>query len=335
MRNLILGIESSCDDSSLAVMDIDSYEAIFYSKISQETKHSKYGGVVPELAARLHTAALPEILEKAGPFLKELKAVCVTNEPGLSVSLVGGVSMAKTLSVVLNLPLIAINHLVGHIYSLFLDKNADFPLGILLVSGGHTMVLDIDEFGKINIILTTTDDSFGESFDKVAKMMNLGYPGGLIIENLAKKTSKDEFNFTVPLLHSKRLEYSFSGLKNQVRLEIEKFGENITDVDKQNIAYSFQNAAISHIMDKLNKVFEVKKWSKFGVVGGASANLELRKNLENLCDKYNSKLLLAPLQYCADNALMIARAGIEKYRKKDFTDYKKLQIQPKLDLKKI
>lgn len=335
MRNLILGIESSCDDSSLAVMDIDSYEAIFYSKISQETKHSKYGGVVPELAARLHTAALPAILEKTKPFLKEIKAVCVTNEPGLSVSLVGGVSMAKTLSVVLNLPLIAVNHLVGHIYSLFLDKNADFPLGILLVSGGHTMVLDIDEFGKINIILTTTDDSFGESFDKVAKMMNLGYPGGLIIENLAKKTSKDEYNFTVPLLHSKRLEYSFSGLKNQVRLEIEKFGESITDVDKQNIAYSFQNAAISHIMDKLNKVFEVKKWSKFGVVGGASANLELRKNLENLCDKYNSKLLLAPLQYCADNALMIARAGIEKYRKKDFTDYKKLQIQPKLDLKKI
>ncbi|NLK67389.1 MAG: tRNA (adenosine(37)-N6)-threonylcarbamoyltransferase complex transferase subunit TsaD [Campylobacteraceae bacterium] len=331
---MILGIESSCDDSSLALMKIDTFECVKYSKISQEEEHAKYGGVVPELAARLHTAALPNLLKEFEPYFKELKAVCVTNEPGLSVSLIGGVSMAKALSVALNIPLISVNHLIGHIYSLFLDRKAEFPLGVLLVSGGHTMVLDIDENGNIEIVLTTGDDSFGESFDKVAKMMDLGYPGGAIIENLAKSGDRERFKFTVPLRHSKRLEYSFSGLKNQVRLEIEALGENITEQDRADISYGFQNAAISHIMDKLKKVFEVKKWAKFGVVGGASANLTLRSEIESLCKKHNSELLLAPLKYCSDNALMIARAGIEKYNKKEFISYKELQIEPKLNLKK-
>lgn len=334
MKEFILGIESSCDDSSLALMDINTFECIKQSKISQETEHSRYGGVVPELAARLHTAALPNLLEQFEPYFKDIKAVCVTSEPGLSVSLIGGVSMAKTLSVALNIPLISVNHLIGHIYSLFLDSAAKFPLGVLLVSGGHTMVLDIDKNANIEVVLTTSDDSFGESFDKVAKMMNLGYPGGAIIESLAKSGDKERFKFTVPLRHNNRLEYSFSGLKNQVRLEIEKLGENITEQDKSNISFAFQKAAIAHIMDKLSKVFETKKWSKFGIVGGASANLSLRKEIENLCDKHNSKLLVAPLKYCSDNALMIARAGIEKYKNKEFINHKELQIQPKLNLKK-
>ena len=328
-KNLILGIESSCDDSSIALIDIKTYNCVEYLKISQEKEHCEFGGVVPELAARLHTAALPKLLEKIKQHFDNIAAITVTNMPGLSVSLVGGVSMAKALSVSLSIPLIEVNHLLGHIYSLFLDCEAKFPLGVLLVSGGHTMVLDIDKDKNIKIVAKTGDDSFGESFDKVAKMMNLGYPGGAVIENLAKNgTSK--YSFTIPLLHDKRVEYSFSGLKNQVRLAIEECG-NLSQTDKENIAFSFQKAAISHIMDKLSKIYEVKKWKNFGVVGGASANLVLRQNLENLCSEFNANLLTAPLKYCSDNALMIARVGVEKYKMGKFISYQNLEIKPKID----
>ena len=216
---MILGIESSCDDSSVALIDEETLEQIYYKKISQEEEHAIFGGVVPELAARLHTKALPALLNDILPNLKDIKAVAVTNEPGLSVSLIGGVSMAKSLSIALNIPLIAVNHLVGHIYSLFLDREATFPLGVLLVSGGHTMILEIDENGKILELASTGDDSFGESFDKVAKMLDLGYPGGVVVQqNALLCRDKERFHFTIPLLHDKCLEYSFSGLKNQVRV---------------------------------------------------------------------------------------------------------------------
>jgi len=163
---MILGIESSCDDSSVALIDERTLEQIYYKKISQEEEHAIFGGVVPELAARLHTKALPALLNDILPNLKDINAIAVTNEPGLSVSLIGGVSMAKALSVALNIPLIAVNHLVGHIYSLFLDREATFPLGVLLVSGGHTMILEIDENGEILELTSTSDDSFGESFKR-------------------------------------------------------------------------------------------------------------------------------------------------------------------------
>lgn len=326
---MILGIESSCDDSSIALMDENSLKLNYFSKISQEIKHAKFGGVVPELAARLHTKALPEMIEKIKPYFSEISAIAVTNEPGLSVSLIGGVSMAKALSISLNKPLIAVNHLVGHIFSVFLDKKEIFPLGVLLVSGGHTLVLDISANGKISVLAKTDDDSFGESFDKVAKMLGLDYPGGALIENLAKNCDGN-LNFTVPLLHDKRLEYSFSGLKNQVRMEIEKAGETSQSV-QENIAASFQKTAIAHIMDKLSKIYEMKKWQNFAVVGGASANSALRTKLENLANKYGSTLHLAPLKFCSDNAAMIARAGVYKYNKKEFINYKNLDIVPHLN----
>jgi len=184
---LILSIESSCDDSSIAITKIDTKEIVFHKKISQEIDHSKYGGVVPELAARLHAKALPQILKQCFPYFKELKAIAVTNAPGLSVTLVEGVTMAKALSISLDLPLIAVNHLHGHIYSLFIEKETNFPLLVLLVSGGHTQIIKAFGYKEFEIVASTMDDSFGESFDKVAKMLNLGYPGGPIIEKLAKE----------------------------------------------------------------------------------------------------------------------------------------------------
>ena len=333
---MILAIESSCDDSSIALFDIKNLKLVHHKKISQDEEHSKFGGVVPELAARLHTAALPKLLEEVKSNFKDIKAIAVTNEPGLSVSLVGGVSMAKALSVALNAPLIAVNHLLGHIYSLFLESEAKFPLGVLLVSGGHTMILDIDENGKITTLAATMDDSFGESFDKVAKMLDLGYPGGVHVEKAAK-SGCERFSFTVPLLGDKRLAYSFSGLKNQVRTQIEELRRdgNLTSKDISDICYAFENTACKHIMNKLEKVFKERKFRRFGVVGGASANLNLRSRIENLCSKFECELLLAPLKFCSDNAAMIARAGREKYLKNEFVKFNELKINPRVKFDEV
>lgn len=326
---MILGIESSCDDSSVALYDIKNLKLIYHKKISQDTQHSDFGGVVPELAARLHTKALPELLNEIVPYFNGIKAVAVTNEPGLSVSLVSGVAMAKSLSVALNVPLIAINHLAGHIYSLFLESEIVLPLGVLLVSGGHTMVLEISTNKSVKILAKTSDDSFGESFDKVAKMLNLGYPGGAVVQDFALKSKhKDRFKLPIPLLGDKRLEYSFSGLKNATRLVINELGD-FSDDDVADVCYAFENSACAHIMDKLKRIFSERKFANFGVVGGASANINLRSQIANLCDKYDSKLLLAPLDFCADNAAMIARAGREKYIRSEFIAHQNLQVSPR------
>ena len=393
---MILAIESSCDDSSVAIMKASDFSLIHYEKISQEKEHAKYGGVVPELAARLHTAALPAVILRAKEHFSALKAIAVTNEPGLSVSLLPGVVAAKALATALNLPLISVNHLVGHIYSLFLSEPIKLPLGVLLVSGGHTMILGISENGVISVLGATSDDSFGESFDKSAKMLGLGYPGGPQIQNLALKGDDRAYDFSLPLKGTKRLEYSFSGLKNQVRLaclelensrissknssensripysviprldrgissenskipsensripsenskissdksripsENSRIPSEIPSQQKANIAASFERVACLHIIDRLKLAFSSQKWARFGVVGGASANLRLRSMLENLCASYDCELLFAPLEYCSDNAVMIARAAVTKYHNKDFCG--SLEMHPRSSLENL
>ena len=331
---MILAIESSCDDSSVAIMKASDFSLVHYEKISQEKEHAKYGGVVPELAARLHTAALPEVILRAKEHFKALKAIAVTNEPGLSVSLLPGIVAAKALAAALNLPLISVNHLVGHIYSLFLSEQIKLPLGVLLVSGGHTMILDISENGVISVLGATSDDSFGESFDKSAKMLGLGYPGGPQIQNLALKGDDRAYDFSLPLKGTKRLEYSFSGLKNQVRLAcLELENSRIPSQQKANIAASFERVACLHIIDRVKLAFSSHKWARFGVVGGASANLRLRGMLESLCASYDCELLFAPLEYCSDNAAMIARAAVTKYHNKDFCQ--NLEMHPRVNLENL
>ena len=354
---MILAIESSCDDSSVAIMKASDFSLVHYEKISQEKQHAKYGGVVPELAARLHTAALPEVILRAKEHFSALKAIAVTNEPGLSVSLLPGIVAAKALSTALNLPLISVNHLVGHIYSLFLEGPIKLPLGVLLVSGGHTMILGISETGVISVLGATSDDSFGESFDKSAKMLGLGYPGGPQIQNLALKGDDRAYDFSLPLKGTKRLEYSFSGLKNQVRLaclelensripysviprldrgissENSRIPSEIPSQQKANIAASFERVACLHIIDRLKLAFSSQKWARFGVVGGASANLRLRGMLESLCASYDCELLFAPLEYCSDNAVMIARAAVTKYHNNDFCG--SLEMHPRSSLENL
>ncbi|MDR0666548.1 MAG: tRNA (adenosine(37)-N6)-threonylcarbamoyltransferase complex transferase subunit TsaD [Campylobacteraceae bacterium] len=325
---MILSIESSCDDSSLALTKINTCELVFHKKISQETAHFSYGGVVPELAARLHAAALPKILEEVSKYLKEVKAIAVTNEPGLSMSLLEGVMMTKALSLALDVPILPINHLKGHIYSLFIAQKERLPLGILLVSGGHTQILDAKSYDDIKILASTLDDSFGESFDKTAKMLRLGYPGGSVIEEYAKLGQK-RFNFTIPMQRSKNIAFSYSGLKNQVRVAVQKLGENISRQDMYDIAASFQDAAISHILIQCEKIFKQNVFKEFAIVGGAGANQTLREKMRILCERFGIKLYLPPLEFCSDNAAMIGRAAIEAYRLKRFVPFEDIKINPK------
>ncbi|MGX2983787.1 tRNA (adenosine(37)-N6)-threonylcarbamoyltransferase complex transferase subunit TsaD [Helicobacter sp. 23-1045] len=359
---MILSIESSCDDSSLALTAIDSRKILFHQKISQDANHAKYGGVVPEIASRLHSVNLPKILQRlSGNFdLRKIRAIAVTTEPGLSVSLLEGVMMAKALSVSLQIPLIAVNHLQGHIYSLFLEKRAIFPLVILLLSGGHSLIIEAQSHTDLKIIAGTLDDSFGESFDKVAKMLNLGYPGGVAVESCAKNAVAKNIKFPIPL-QNKDLAFSFSGLKNAVRLKIDSLispslaeiestfspslaegGRGWVDSAKlqksqiDEICYGFQKSAIAHIAQKTRLYFECESRNKsmgvikrFGVVGGASANLALREELQKIAKEFDKEILFAPLEFCSDNAAMIGRCAIESYHLGDFTTLENLNISPK------
>ncbi|MEN5387340.1 tRNA (adenosine(37)-N6)-threonylcarbamoyltransferase complex transferase subunit TsaD [Aliarcobacter skirrowii] len=328
---MILAIESSCDDSSISITKIDTLELVFHKKISQELQHSIYGGVVPELAARLHIEALPKILEECKEYFKDLKAVAVTNAPGLSVTLTEGVAMAKAISIALNIPIIAVNHLKGHIYSLFIEKEEVFPIIVLLVSGGHTQIVEANSLTQMCVLARTLDDSFGESFDKVSKMLNLGYPGGPIVQEYSLKGDMNRFDFPIPLSQSPKIEFSYSGLKNAVRLQIESLERTtLAQQDKYDISASFQKAAVEHIIQKLRKLFKQKSIKNFAIVGGASANLFLRSEIEKLCEKYNTNLYLSPLKYCSDNAAMIGRVAVEQFKQQDFTKLENLDVQTRV-----
>ncbi len=325
---MILSIESSCDDSSIAVTDIATKELLFHRKISQEREHAKYGGVVPELASRLHAVDLPKLLEEAKPYLDDMKAVAVTNEPGLSVTLLEGVAMAQALSIAKGVPIIAVNHLKAHIYSLFIEKESRFPMLVLLISGGHTMVVDVKSFDKMSIVASTMDDSFGESFDKTAKMMGLGYPGGPVVEALAAKGNPDRFEMPIPLRHSPKIAFSYSGIKNAVRLLVERHSP-LDERTKADIAAAFQRAAIEHLLLKCRKIFETIRPKDFAIVGGASANMAVREAFANLCAEFGAELHLTDLKYCSDNAAMVGRYAVEAYERELFSDAMTVSVSPR------
>ena len=328
---MILSIESSCDDSAIAITEIETNKLLFHKKISQEIEHSVYGGVVPELAARLHAEALPKILEQVEEYFPMIKAVAVTSTPGLAVTLVEGVTMAKAVAVALDIPLIGVNHLIGHIYSLFIEKETIFPLTVLLVSGGHTQVMEVKSLTEIETIAKSMDDSFGESFDKVAKMMGLGYPGGPAIQNLAKNGDRLKHNFTVPLHQSPLIAFSYSGLKNAVRLAVLE-EEKKEEPNFADIAASFEHIAVKHLTMKLKKYFKTVKPNTFAIVGGASANLYLRSQIEELLKPHNAQLILSELKYCSDNAAMIGRVGVEMYKREMFSSLEELDVAPRSQL---
>ncbi len=333
--SLLLSIESSCDDSSIALTEIESRRLILHKKISQEAEHSRYGGVVPELASRLHAIALPQLLKSAQALFNQIRAVAVTNEPGLAVTLNEGVMMAKAFATFKKLPLIPVHHLKGHIYSLFIEKPTRLPMLVILISGGHTMILRVESLESMEILATSMDDSVGESYDKVAKMMGLGYPGGPIIEELAREGDAKRFTLPVPLRNSPLIAFSLSGLKNAVRLKIQELGgaDMMSRQDRKDLSAAFQNALIAHLIQKSRKVLAKEPIKDVALVGGASANLAIRSAVEKLCAQYDKRLHTAPLEFCSDNAAMIGRYAIDALAAGHDIAPDKIEVTPNRKLK--
>jgi N6-L-threonylcarbamoyladenine synthase len=325
---LILSIESSCDDSSIALTDSKTLQLVAHKKVSQELEHSRYGGVVPELASRMHAVALPKLLEGFKPYFKDIEAVAVTTHPGLSVSLHEGVIMAKAVAALLEVPIIGVNHLKGHIYSLFIEKEAQLPMLVLLLSGGHTQLLMVEDYNDITVLATTIDDSVGEAYDKVAKMLGLGYPGGPIIEQMAKRGDAKRFTLPIPMQNSALVAFSLSGLKNAVRLQIEALEKNgeMSEQDKCDVAAAFERSVLLHLLQKSKRVFKKVNVKDFAIVGGVSANAYIKGGFKKLCDEFGMKMHEVNLRFTSDNAAMIGRAAVEPLRSGDFDTIDTLKV---------
>ena len=329
-KPIILGIESSCDETAASIVSENNLgNPIVLSNIisSQVDVHKEFGGVVPELAARTHLEKIDWIVKKAindsGIKIEEIDAIAATAGPGLIVCLSVGLSFGKAFAAILNKPFIAVNHLEGHALSPKLNSKLEYPYLLLLISGGHTQFLAVKNLSNYKRLGTTIDDAIGEAFDKIAKLLGIEFPGGSQIEVLAKKGNPDRYDLPKPIFNKGGCNLSFAGLKTAI-LKISKHIR--TSQEKFDLAASFQKI-INEILYKKTKVafreFEkiimpVEK--KFVVAGGVAANKEIRKMLINLCEKENYKHIFPPIKLCGDNAAMIAMVGLEKFKLKEFND---------------
>lgn len=327
MGNYILGIESSCDDTSAAVI----HDGLLLSNVIASQKvHENYGGVVPELASRAHqeniVPVVSEALRQAGIDKSQLSAIAFTRGPGLLGSLLVGTSFAKGLSIALNIPLVDVNHLHAHILSHFImktpdDETPEFPFLCLLVSGGNSQIVLARSYSDMEILGKTIDDAAGEAFDKCAKVMGLPYPGGPHIDRLAENGDAGKFKFSKP--HIPGLDYSFSGLKtsflytlrDNISANPDFVAENIND-----LAASLQKTIIEILIDKLDKAVRTHKVKHLAIGGGVSANNGFRKAIQDFCDQRGIRAWIPARAFTTDNAAMVAAAGYFKFLEGDFCD---------------
>ncbi len=319
----ILAFETSCDDTSVAVID-DNYK-VYANLISSQAKHEEFGGVVPELASRLHIKNIMQLtnaaLNKANTSLAEIDAVAVSINPGLIGSLLVGVSFAKSIAYSIGKPLIAVNHMIGHIYANKIDNpHLKPPYLALVVSGGHTELVHFKSDTEFEIIGKTRDDAAGEAFDKVAKLLNLGYPGGPLIDKRAKLGDPDFHIFPRALNRKDNYEFSFSGFKTSVRNYLENKDEEFIEKHLSDITASVQKAIVDVLVKKTVNYAKREKIDTIIVAGGVSANSLLREQITLNAKKIGAKAYFPAMQYCMDNAAMIGAAAIEKYEKKQFAD---------------
>jgi N6-L-threonylcarbamoyladenine synthase len=319
----ILGIESSCDDSAVAIIN-DKGEILINLLSSQINDHIPYGGVVPELAARKHLDNLPTLLELAFAKLSlktsDIDLICATGGPGLIGGVVIGTTIAKTLAHCLHKPFIAVNHLLGHALCARLTDKVTYPFLLLLASGGHSQFIDVKSTNNTKVIGKTLDDAFGEAFDKVAKMLTLPYPGGPNIEKAAKLGNPNKYKLPLPLRKTNDCNFSLSGLKTSVRTLIAK-KSSIDEEFIHDVAASFQKTIADHICDKLVKSFTIYNRDtidssiakKLVFSGGVAANEYLRERITQTANQYSFELFVPPPNLCTDNAVMIAWAGYEQY----------------------
>lgn len=311
----ILGIESSCDETSASIVKngrVDISTVIS----SQIDVHKNYGGVVPEIASRHHvkniTIVIEECLTRANMTMDDIDAIAITYGPGLIGSLLVGLEAAKTLAFVYNKPLIPVHHIAGHIYANSLEKEMSFPLIALVVSGGHTELILMEDHYKFEKLGGTLDDAIGECYDKVARVINLEYPGGPKVDKLAH-IGKPSYKLPVPL-QDNSYNFSFSGLKSAVINLNHKFVQNGEEINKEDLAASFQHVAIESIISKTKKALVDNNIKNLIVAGGVAANQGLREEVEKLQKELNLNVTIPSMKYCTDNATMIAAAGYYAYK---------------------
>jgi N6-L-threonylcarbamoyladenine synthase len=311
-KSLVLGIESSCDETSVAV--VENHSRVLANEVaSQMDLHQRYGGVVPEVASRQHLHDLPilikETLQKAKVSYDDLTGIAVTAAPGLIGALLVGVSAAKGLAFRLHLPLSVVHHIEAHLYAAQLDAEpVRFPALGLAVSGGHTELYVIEDWGKYRLLAATRDDAAGEAFDKVAKLMGLGYPGGPIIEKMANSVPEEKGMFSLSKMKDKSQDFSFSGLKTAVGIEIRK-NPLVTEQDKARLAAKFQRTVIEEISARVRVALAEHHPKSLVMGGGVACNQTLREALRRECAPFQTEFRVPPPHYCSDNAAMIAGLG--------------------------
>ncbi|MDG1287068.1 MAG: tRNA (adenosine(37)-N6)-threonylcarbamoyltransferase complex transferase subunit TsaD [Rickettsiales bacterium] len=312
----ILGIESSCDDTAAAVITSDK-EILSSAVWSQLKEHAAFGGVVPEIAARSHVAVMDEVIEvalkEADTTLDEIDLISVTGGPGLIGGVMVGAMTAKALALASGKPLVAVNHLTGHALTVRLTEEVEYPYLLLLISGGHCQWLAVEGVDRFRLLGATLDDALGEAFDKTAKMLGLGYPGGPAVEILAEKGDAYRFDLPVPLKGKPNCNFSFSGLKTAVREVILK-APPFSEQDKADLCASFQRVVSECIADRLKRAIKLYDDApRLVVAGGVAANKALRASIEAVAAEHGYSLHVPPIHLCTDNAAMIAWAGYEHY----------------------
>jgi N6-L-threonylcarbamoyladenine synthase len=314
---IVLGIESSCDETGVALVQARGSEVpilLAQALHSQVDMHRAYGGVVPELASRDHIRrVLPltrQVLAEAGTALEAVDVVAYTRGPGLAGALLVGAGVACALAAALDRPALGVHHLEGHLLSPFLSANPPrFPFIALLVSGGHTQLMRVDDVGSYTLLGETIDDAAGEAFDKTAKMLGLPYPGGPALARLAAFGDAEAFNLPRPLLHSGNLDFSFSGLKTAVMTALRKCGSNVCEQDKANLAAATQAAIVDVLVHKSAAALDVSGIDRLVVAGGVGANAHLRECLDARCAALGARVHYPELALCTDNGAMIALAA--------------------------
>ena len=312
----ILGIESSCDDTAAAVVTSDK-QILSNIVWSQLKEHADFGGVVPEIAARSHASVMDEViqaaLEGADTALEEIDLIAVTAGPGLIGGVMVGAMTAKALALATGKPLIAVNHLAGHALTVRLTEEIEYPYLLLLISGGHCQWLHVKGPNDFALLGATIDDALGEAFDKTAKMLGLGYPGGPAVEKLALQGDASRFDLPIPLKGKPHCDFSFSGLKTAVRETILKH-QPFSAQDKRDLCASFQRVVAQVIADRLKRAITIYDDApRLVVAGGVAANQALRQSIEQVAEEYGYRLYVPPIKLCTDNAAMIAWAGYEQY----------------------
>ena len=333
---LILGIETSCDETGIALYDSNK-GLLGHTLHSQIDLHAEYGGVVPELASRDHIRyiipLINQLLNKTSIAKEAINAIAYTAGPGLSGALLVGSTVGESLSFALGIPSIPVHHLEGHLLAPMLeDTKPVFPFLALLVSGGHTQIIHVKQIGQYDIVGDTLDDAAGEAFDKTAQLLGLGYPGGAALSKLAE-SGKPKYDLPKPMLHSKDFDFSFSGLKTAVLTLVKKQPE-LTDIIKANIAASFQESITEVLIYKTLKAMNSLNLNQIVVSGGVGANKQLREKLTKSSQENNFQLFFPSLEFCTDNGAMIALAGYLRYSLSEKKDYR-FTVMPRWRLTEI